>query len=38
VSASYAADLGRNAEDNVVKPQDREFNRNVVSLGFVLKF
>jgi len=38
VSASYATDLGRNAEDNVTKPGNREFIRNVISLGAVFKF
>jgi len=38
VSATYSADLGRNAEDNIPNQQDREFNRNVVSIGFLLKF
>ena len=37
-NAGYAADLGRNAQDNIASPGNREFNRNIVSLGLMVKW
>lgn len=37
-NAGYAADLGRNAQENIASPVNREFNRNIVSLGVALKW
>jgi len=34
----YSANLGRNAQDNIVNPQNRDFNSQEVSLGFQFKF
>ena len=38
VSLGYLANLGRNAQDNIVNPQNRDFNSQEVSLGFQFKF
>jgi hypothetical protein len=38
LSIAYSLDLGRNAEDGVVNPQTREYDRNTISLGALLKF
>jgi len=35
---AYALDLGRNALDSVINPETREYHRNVISLGVLLKF
>jgi opacity protein-like surface antigen len=35
---NYSVDLGRNMQDNIVNPQNREFNHHLVSLGLQLKF
>lgn len=34
----YAAALGRNAQDDIVNEQTREFDQHLVSLGALLKF
>lgn len=38
VGLGYLANLGRNAQDNIVNPQYRDFNSQEVSLGVQLKF
>ena len=38
VIATWVMDLGRNAEDNIINPQAREFDRQVISLGTQIKF
>ena len=38
VSLAYSLDLGRNAEDGIVNPGTREFNRNVVSAAARFSF
>jgi hypothetical protein len=38
VNAGYVLVLGRNAQDDVVNPQYREFDEQVVSLGATFKF
>jgi len=35
---AYSLDLGRNAQDGIANPQTREYNRNLISLGVLLKF
>jgi len=35
---AYSVDLGRNAQDEIVHPQTREFERHLVSLGMLFKF
>lgn len=35
---TYNVDLGRNFQDGVVNPQNREFDRHLVSLGMLVKF
>jgi hypothetical protein len=37
-NVAYALNLGRNAQENVVDPQTREYNQNLVSMGLLLKF
>jgi len=37
-SLTYARDMGRNAEDGVVNPQTREYDRDLISLGATVKF
>jgi len=36
-SLGYGLDLGRNAQDHIVNPQNREFDRHLVSLGATFK-
>lgn len=38
VNAAYNVDLGRNQQEGVVNPQNREFERHLVSLGALFKF
>jgi hypothetical protein len=38
VNATYAYDWGRNDEDGIANPQNREFDHQLVSLGAQLKF
>lgn len=38
VNAGYSADLGRNAQPDVIDPQNREYNRNLFTLGTTIKF
>ena len=35
---TYSLDLGRNAQDGIVNPQTREYNRNLISGSVLLKF
>ena len=38
VSLGYTLELGRNAQNDIVNESTREFTRNVVSLGALVKF
>lgn len=38
LNVAYALDLGRNAQDNVVNAETREYDHQLVSLGAVVKF
>jgi hypothetical protein len=38
VNATYAFDWGRNGEDDIAEPENREFNHQLISLGAQCKF
>ena len=38
LNLAYVVDLGRNGQDAVTNPEQREFDRQVISLGAVFKF
>ncbi|HLP75989.1 MAG TPA: hypothetical protein VK327_03660 [Candidatus Paceibacterota bacterium] len=38
LNLNYSLDLGRNMQDNVTNPSTREYERNIVSVGALVKF